>query len=177
MSYILCIAFVLAVITWPVSARRNGCKEGQFFNRDLGECVPCSDCQENQLILRVCHGHVDTKCGKFNDFDFQQAANSKVMDNTRNQPQNRPQETGTRDNVEQTVTPTQAAEEDPWYLITIILIGTLVAGIIAVSVLATIACVMYRKKKRDCDPAASSTLIQPMGGIDKMENFKVVYET
>ncbi|KAK3611613.1 hypothetical protein CHS0354_018306 [Potamilus streckersoni] len=175
MNYILCVSFAMAVIC-PVSARRNICNEGNYFDRHQRDCVPCSECQENQLILRVCHGHVDTKCGKFADFDFQQAANSKVMDDTRNQPQNRALETGTSDNIEKTVKPDQVAEDDSWYSITIILVGVLVAGIIAVAVLATIACVMYRKK-RDYDPAASSTLIQPMESIDKMDNFKVVYET
>ena len=157
MEVMLFIAATFAVTTQLLSASRipYSCAQGEFFNRDLMDCIKCSDCPTNQVPLRACWRDQDTICGTLGKFQFRQPSSRRqpVISSVVRQPETDvthllpvPHQT--------TVEVAEDVSGDRWFTITMVLVGILVFMCILGVVLLFITCYVCKKTKRDvvCDP-------------------------
>lgn len=42
-----------------------------FWLTTVGSCEPCTNCDEQSIVLRPCQPHKDTICGTINDLEFE----------------------------------------------------------------------------------------------------------
>ena len=127
------------------------CTQGEFFNRDLMDCVTCSGCPANQVPLRACWRDQDTVCGALGKFQFRQPSSRRqpVISSDDLQPET--------DVIHLLPVPHQTTvevAEDSWFTTTMVLVGILVFLCMLGVVLLFITCYVCKKTKRDvvCDP-------------------------
>lgn len=48
------------------------CDEHHWWQEELGECIPCTVCDESKsIVLRPCQPHSDTVCGTLDDVEVE----------------------------------------------------------------------------------------------------------
>lgn len=48
------------------------CDQHHWWQEQLGECIPCTRCDESQsIVLRPCQPHSDTVCGTLDDVEVE----------------------------------------------------------------------------------------------------------
>ena len=150
MEAMLFIVVVCAAAIQLLSASSipSPCARGEFFDRDVMDCVTCSECPASQVTLRLCWKDQDTVCGTLGKFQFRQPQRQPIISSD-----DRQSETVTS----QLPVPIGVAEDvsSDMFAITIVLVGFLVVMCIFGVVLLFVTCYVCKKTKRDivCDPS------------------------
>ena len=138
------------------------CVRGEFYNRDLMDCVKCSDCPANQVPLRACWNFQDTVCGTLGKFQFRQPSSQQQPVISSDDLQSETDVTHQLPVPHQTTV--EVAEDvsgDEWLTITMVLVGMLVFMCILGVILLFITCYVCKKTKREivCDPGKFNNFV------------------
>ena len=145
----IAVVCVAAIQLMSASSIPSPCARGEFFNRDVMDCVTCSECPANQVTLRLCWKDQDTVCGTLGKFQFRQPQRQPIISSDDLQSETV---------ISQLPVQVAVAEDvsgDRWFTITVVLVGFLVVLCIIGVILLFITCYVCKKTKGDitCDPS------------------------
>lgn len=151
---IVCV--IISVQTVLSSDQQLKCKRNfEFYNDDLGKCLECSPCGENEVIRTPCSGDKDTLCGPF--FEFRKFHQSPYINLVplKNSTQTGPGEVigidvsvsgGSHDGTKRPKNSPVTLKTEKWYILAMSLLGIL--SVIAMFVVAYIAVVCFCRRRR-----------------------------
>ncbi|XP_058827760.1 tumor necrosis factor receptor superfamily member wengen [Topomyia yanbarensis] len=71
---------VVMILLTVFAAVEAVCEEERWWDPVRTECVPCTVCGEQQLVLRPCQEYMDTVCGTMKDLDMDLAQLARTAD-------------------------------------------------------------------------------------------------
>lgn len=123
------------------------CSPGEYFNRGLQLCTPCSSCPINTISRRRCFGDQDTFCRPFVEFDkFHQSSKNKLFIEDVDDPIL--DEHTTHATVE-SLDHVKLVADGPWYTVAMSLLGVLCFVSVFLAVYVICVCFVCKKKRQE----------------------------
>lgn len=67
---ILWLTATTATVRTVVAVTDDFCPEQYWWDYERDDCMPCTVCDEQSIVLRPCQPHQDVVCGTLNDLEF-----------------------------------------------------------------------------------------------------------
>lgn len=64
------LLLVLLATLIPLSLATSTCSHLEYWDMESGECVPCTKCNQHQIVVRPCQRHMDTLCKPLNSIEI-----------------------------------------------------------------------------------------------------------